>query len=242
MDGEKREQTLVDEARRLCERYIHEVVLPFGLCPWAEPALDAGRVEIAVITGDFSDHHGIARAARAARTTLDDLAESVDLALVVLPRWHRSRLDMDSLLRIFRSLPSRLSQETLPDRTPLHDGSERDFAVAAFHPDALPDTTDPERFIPYLRRSPDPLVQAVRNDALRSIDSRRENGTAFVSIAELTSIMSSSGAGRQKSLRARIAESNWQTIRKDGGRSFELAVADILRDRDETYRRIHGAT
>lgn len=240
MHGEKREQALAEEARRLCERYIREIVLPFGLCPWAEPALVAGRVEISVITDDFSDDDGLTRAAEATRATLDELADSVDLALVVLPRWHRCRLDMDSLLRIFRSLPSRLSARTAPQRTPSHDGSERNFAVAAFHPDAPPDSSDPERFIPYLRRSPDPLVQAVRNEVLRAVDSGRGSGTAFLSIADLTSTMSSSGFRQQKSLRARIAESNWKTVQKDGGRSFEAAVADILLDRDETYRRILG--
>lgn len=225
---EQFEAALHREAHRLCMRYIYEVVLPFGLCPWAEPALSDHRVEIAVITDDFSVDDGIASSASRVRALLDRVADSIDLVLIVLPRWHRSRVEMDGLLREFRNLPSPMS----------HTQSESDFAVAAFHPVAPFDTGSPERLIPYLRRSPDPLVQAVRNRALTGIEAQRQTGTAFVSLADITGSVRPGQARPPKSIRTKIAEANMKTVLENDAESFERAITAICRDREQTYRRL----
>ena len=57
---------------------------------------------------------------------------------------------------------------------------ESPFAMAAFHPDAAADLDDPERLIPFLRRTPDPTIQLVRQEALERVRGRHPQGTAFV--------------------------------------------------------------
>ena len=43
------------------------------------------------------------------------------------------------------------------------------FAVAAFHPEALATFTGPHQLVSWVRRTPDPLLQFVRTDALDAV-------------------------------------------------------------------------
>ena len=52
------EDQLDFEARRLVQRYIDEVVLEFDLCPWAAPALRAGRVDKATCAASIHSAPG----------------------------------------------------------------------------------------------------------------------------------------------------------------------------------------
>lgn len=214
---------LVVETERLCRRYVNEIVLPLSLCPWAAPALQNDRVQISVITSVFDDPADMSAAAREVRDLLarvDDI--STELVLVLLPRCSYSRLEMDDLLRAIR--------QDGDGRT--SDGSERSFALAAFHPDAPPDTTSAERFIPYLRRSPDPMIQAVRHSTLAKIDPKQSGGTAFFDPEALDFHQLRSPP--PKPLRQRIAEANLVTCQSAGLTALEERFASILEDRQRT--------
>ena len=218
------------EARRLCQRYVDEVVLEFDLCPWAAPALRAGRVQMFVIQREISEENAFDEAANDAARVLATCTDTpeIELALLLFPRARVERLAFDGLLRRLRT-----------------SGGERAFALAAFHPDAAPDRTTPERLIPFLRRSPDPMIQAVRSATLERIEPASRSGTGFVDVTELVSLSllapESLLTPPPEPLRLRIARQNERTLTERGVDAFERAVSDIIADRERTYARLDAA-
>jgi hypothetical protein len=216
------QRELERETVRLTERYVSEVVVALDLCPWAVPALNGGRVQISVITDNF-DTHSLANAAQACAEQLRDTLADIELVLLVLPRLEVHRLEMDALLALLR-----------------HELTEREgvasFALAAFHPQADPDTATGERFIPFLRRSPDPLVQAVRFTALQSIDDKHAGGTKFVDPAAFDPAAWSEPS--RETLRARIARKNLSMVLEHGLDEVRARLDDICEDRQRTHRRL----
>jgi|GEM_PF-308388 len=209
------------ETRRLCARYVQEIVLRFGLCPWAEPALRAKSTQTVVITDHFRSPSDLSSAARAVSTCLaQELDAPHELLLIVLPRTEITRLEMDELLRRVRSL-DREAGGTGPSEAP--------FALAAFHPDASPDTASPERLIPYLRRSPDPMIQAVRTASLANIDPDRGAGTSYFDPLRMD--IQTLSAPSPEPLRLRIARANLATCQEVGFEELETLVRSIMEDR-----------
>lgn len=221
--------SLICETRRLCQRYIDEIILPYSLCPWAAPALSNGSVQISVITGHFAAPADIGRASTAARQVLDACTEeAIELVLIVLPQSTFSRLEMDDLLRHLRQARAHIEDQQ----------GELAFALAAFHPEALPDTTTAERFIPYLRRSPDPMIQAVRSTVLRKIDPSRGAGTAYFDVKNMS--LESLASPTPEPLRTRIAKTNLASCRQAGLDEMEKRYAAIMTDRRTTWERLRG--
>lgn len=216
------QRELERETVRLTERYVSEVVVALDLCPWAVPALNSGRVQISVITDNF-DAHSIPNAARGCAERLRDTFADIELVLLVLPRLDVRRLEMDGLLALLRN--------ELTEREGVAN-----FALAAFHPQADPDTASGERFIPFLRRSPDPLVQAVRFTALQRIDDKHAGGTKFVDPAAFDPVAWSEPA--RETLRARIARENLSTVLEHGLDEVRARLDEICEDRRRTHRRL----
>lgn len=217
------------ETKRLCQRYIDEIVVPFSLCPWAAPALAAGRVQMHVITDLFGDETSMHEAARQVIERLDHTPLHIELALVILPRCEYSRLQMDDLLRAVRHMQRPVGIDlTSP---PSINKGEVSFALAAFHPDARADASTPERLIPFLRRTPDPMIQAVRTDALAKIDPDRGVGTAYFDVKNLD--LAALAHPPRKPLRLRVAEANLCT--------YERSIA-ALDDRFEAILNDHRLT
>ncbi len=216
------DHTLDRAARRLCQRYIDEVILRFDLCPWATPALQGNRVEMSVITDQIrvlpADGPNAARRVIGALESFADDSR-VELVLLILPRFELGRLELDAFQRMVRELQT---------------SGDSSFVLAAFHPDARPDLDDPERLIPYLRRSPDPMLQALRTSVLDRIDPSRGSGTQFM---DLESLLSSGAlnAPPPEPLRRRIGRINLDTVNRVGVATVEQALADIIEDRRRTY-------
>lgn len=225
-------EALERESRRLCQRYVDEVVLRFDLCPWAAPALRAGRVEMYVITDQIADLQADgARVASSAFETFERLFGDprAELVLLLLPRFALGRLELDAFQRMVR------------ERQGTGEGT---FALAAFHPEAHADRQDPERLIPFLRRSPDPMLQAVRTSTLDRIDPSRGSGTQFMDLDQLLAggLLSGSLAGQTapESLRRRVARQNLETLERHGLGVFERALDDIIEDRRRSYAALDG--
>lgn len=137
------------QALRLCARYLDEVVLAFGLCPWAEPALRAGRVGRAVCLlprprpEDCLPHLDAFAAARAPGT---------DIGLLLFPRAQLSWAAFDAFAeRVRRARP------------------DSPFLVAAFHPDGADRADNPHQAVSFLRRTPDPMLQFVRAELISRV-------------------------------------------------------------------------
>src|SRR5205823_10339459 len=104
------------------------------------------------------------------------------------------------------------------------------FAMAAFHPEAPPDLRDPERLIPFLRRSPDPTVQLIRCQSLDRVREGFHEGTAFVDVSAIAALVMSTED--TVPLRTRIARANERTVRKVGVAEVERRLASIAADRN----------
>ena len=209
-------QALGREAVRLSRRYQVEVVEHFNLCPWAQRARQSGDVTEFVLFSDVPDH----------RATLEALGEidrtGCSIGLILLPC-----LQIDSLG--FGHFVSELSETA---RSEPGSPSTR-FALAAFHPEAEADLGHPDRLVPFLRRTPDPTIQVVRQSALDAVREGFSDGTHFVDIHALGSLNLT--AEDTLPLRDRIARANHRTVRRVGLESLQARVDSILRDRATTY-------
>ena len=205
------------EAVRLHRRYQSEIVLAYRLCPWAERATQDGRVREAVILQDGDDTVEPSLAAIDSWT----LDPTVDVAFAIYPRLALGRQG-------FHDFAARVRDAD----TARHELGSVPFVFAAFHPEADPDTGDPERLIPFLRRTPDPTLQLLRATALDDIRTGAAQGTQFLDIASLDAVLSGTA---QPPLRERIARANLETAERCGIGALRRHLDDIRRDRDETY-------
>lgn len=211
------------EAVRLHRRYQAEIVEAYRLCPWAERAIQDGRVREAVILQDSGDV--VAPSLAAIDSWIDDL--TIDVAFAIYPRLPLGR-------QAFHDFAARVRDAD----TARHELGEVPFVFAAFHPEADPDTGDPERLIPFLRRTPDPTLQFLRASALDGIRSGASQGTQFLDIASLDAVLSGTA---QPPLRERVARANLATAERCGIAALRRHLDDIRRDRDETYRSLVAA-
>jgi hypothetical protein len=214
-------EELEREALRLYRRYAVEVVEQFGLCPWAEHARREGHVEERVILQENWEKpelslHAIKAAER---------AQHIEIVLLIYPDLEVGRLAFENLVRRIRDCDTEAREVgTVP------------FAMAAFHPDASPDTSEPERFIPFLRRTPDPTIQLVRRSTLERVRGKRPEGTAFMDVT----LFDPSMLVREQplSLRERIARTNLETAQTVGVSALAQVIDSIREDRQRTYARV----
>jgi hypothetical protein len=222
--GEARDTGAADdawtrEALRLHRRYQIEIVQEYELCPWADRATLDGRVrERAVLERDAED--AIVPSLRAITDWMAD--PSADVAFLVYPRLTLGRGAFHDFAARVRDTDARR-----------HELGQVPFVSAAFHPEADPDAGDPERLIPFLRRTPDPTLQLLRASTLDGIRSGTSQGTQFLDMKSLEAVLSGHG---QPPLRERIARANLATAMRVGIATMRARMDDILRDRHETYR------
>jgi hypothetical protein len=150
--------------------------------------------------------------------------DAIEIALFIYPRMGVGRLDFEHFLRQLRTVDH--------DR---HEIGRVPFAMAAFHPDAPPQLDDPERLIPFLRRSPYPTLQLVRTTALERVRGHEVDGTAYLDLD--LHALPALGAP-PPALRERIARHNLATVQRVGVATVEGAIAAILADRDATDARL----
>jgi hypothetical protein len=125
-----------DEVLRVLDRYVVEIVEAFELCPWARPAREGGELAVDVLWGEPALDHWIA-AGRALLAT-----PGARVAMVIAPETAASPGELRALRdRVASAIPT--------------------AGVADFHPDPELDLASPARLVPFLRRSPDPLLQLV---------------------------------------------------------------------------------
>jgi hypothetical protein len=217
----RHESALRNEALRVYRRYALEVVEGFTLCPWAAAARRDGHVVEAVI---LAENQADPQQSLALLDGLQGQTQT-DIALFIYPDLELDRLGFESFVRTVRERDAaRHEVGTIP------------FAMAAFHPDARPDLVEPERLIPFLRRTPDPTIQVVRRAALERVRGNSQEGTSFFDLHSLGTLPLP-----QKepiSLRQRIAQANFDTALEAGVETLEALFQDIRRDRDESYARI----
>ncbi|HEX3698734.1 MAG TPA: DUF1415 family protein [Polyangia bacterium] len=193
----------VSEALRLHDRYLREVVLAYGLCPWAEKVLREGRFRRAVLDG--------ATVAPAAFLAFIDALEAepapVEVAFAIFPSLDLPSAGFDKFAEQLRRA----------DRARRSSAAATPFLLAAFHPSGADEFQDRNQLIAFLRRSPDATVQLVRADVLDRV------------------------RGRGADVSDGVARQNFATVSARGVARLGAVLADLRRDRDESYRRLAPA-
>jgi hypothetical protein len=129
---------------RINERWIHEVVERFGICPFAEPAMKTGAVARRVL---FEPER--------ARGVVDELAADgkIEVALLIFPTVRMDASEFDAWCAPLRA-------------------AHPAFVAAVFHPDAPYELTTPAQAVGFFRRAPDPTLQLVRVSVLDEVRGR----------------------------------------------------------------------
>jgi hypothetical protein len=215
------ERDLANTTLEVYERYAVEVVERFGFCPWARASRESGEVTLRVVFSmnpdDFDE----------SLRRLDELHEpsfSADIALFIYPLLDLDRLGFEDYVRRLRT-----RAEAPPKRLDA-------FAMAAFHPSASADLSHPDKLVPYVRRSPDPTLQLVRNSALSGIKGLTQ-GTAFLDVSALTTdAFKALQAPQPKAVRERIGEQNLATVQVTGTAAIDAVLTDIARQREAAHQ------
>jgi hypothetical protein len=105
--------------------------------------------------------------------------------------------------------------------------------VAEFHPDAPLDLKTPARLVPYLRRSPDPLLQLVPLSLLASVRS----ASPAIDRAEQLRVLGGNAPPPRRDTAERIAETNHATV-SAAHVAITRALEDIAADRQRSYERL----
>jgi len=148
---------LVEEALRLNARYVEEVVVGWGLCPWAAQAWRDGAVARQVLVDAQPDPAAVL-------TFLDAIAgqATTSIGLCIFPR---VALDVAA----WGTFAERVRRADRARRAP---GNTPPFLLAAFHPlvgAGAAAGSDPNALVALVRRTPDPMLQLVRASLLESL-------------------------------------------------------------------------
>jgi hypothetical protein len=197
------------EVRRLLDRYIQEIVETYDLCPWARAARTGGELAVAILWGSPAIDAWVAAAEELlARST-------TRVAMVVAPELAATPAEL-------REIRSEVAKRVTI------------AGVADFHPDAPLDTATPARLVPYLRRSPDPLLQLVPHAILASV---RTPQPRYATLDQLQALQDMLAAAPKADIGDRIAATNHARVAADGA-AIAAKLAEIRADRDASYARV----
>lgn len=227
--GDDSDERLRREALRVYERYAVEVVEAFQLCPWARRARLDGHVRT----------HVQLDAAPDAERVLDQVDEifrdpRIEVGLILLPRvgWERQ-----PFRRFVEEVRAGHAARHLAART----AGPPPLAMAAFHPRAPIDLASAARLVTFLRRTPDPTIQVVRQSALAAVRGSETSGAVYAPRAVLD-LVARGALGAVEAFAAeplpmadRVAENNLATVRREGAAHIEAILDDICADRDRAY-------
>jgi len=196
------------EVYRLLDRYLVEVVETYDLCPWARGARLNSELAVDVVWGTPTiDAWSSSAAALLARP-------GTRVAMVVAPELVATPAE----LRVVR------------DRVAARISSA---GVAHFHPDAPLDAATPARLVPYLRRSPDPLLQLVPLSLLESVRAR----SPAIDRAHQVQLLGGVSAPPRGDVADRLAAVNHARVTADAA-AIAACLEDIAADRARSYARV----
>ena len=193
------------EVRRILDRYLVEIVESYELCPWARTSRLGDALAVEIVGGAPAIDDWIAAAIRALARP------GARVALVIAPE-----LAID-----------RVGFATVRDRVAAATGA----GVADFHPDAALDLATPARLVPFVRRSPDPMLQLV---PLAQLESLR---TAPAVDRAHQAQMLGGHAEASRDIRESIAAINHATVATHHA-AIASALASIAEDRRVAYARV----
>lgn len=215
---------LVGETLRVYARYQTEFVEALNLCPWARRASSEGQVDVQVALQQQLDMAPVLTAISA--LTADHRTE---IGLLLFPRLDVTREQFERWV----------SQIVTADGLRM-DLRSPAFALAAFHPQAKADTSQAERLVPFVRRTPDPTIQLVRISALERVRKGDIGGTHYFDLnafdMSVPATMIALLGGSQESLRERISNVNLKALERFGMQRASDLLDDIAADRARVHQ------
>jgi hypothetical protein len=198
------------EVRRVLERYLVEVVERYALCPWARMTWESGELAVGIVWGAPSIDGWVAEARRLLAVP------AVRVAIAIAPELAISRAELSALRdRVAAEIPS--------------------AGVAEFHPSAALDLATPARLVPFLRRSPDPLLQLVPLAVLDAV--RGARAAPATGLAQQARMLAGRAAPARRELSERIAADNHATAAR-AQHQIAAVLDDIAADRRAAYARV----
>jgi hypothetical protein len=151
------ESPLIAETLRVNARYVEEVVIGWGLCPWAAQAWRAGAVARRVLVDPTLEAGGVL-------AFIDEIAVDPRIAIgfAIFPR-----LAADEAA--FWSFAERVRRADRARRMP---EAATPFLLAAFHPrsgESAASAGDAGALVSFIRRTPDPMLQFVRATLIEAL-------------------------------------------------------------------------
>lgn len=182
-----------------------EIVEAYGLCPWAKSARLGGEVAIEVLWGTPTIDVWVAASEELLARSETRVAMVVAPELAATPRELRAIRDQ---------VGARISWA----------------GVAHFHPDSPLDAATAPRIVPYLRRSPDPLLQLVPLSLLDSV----RGAANEITRADQLRMLGNNAPAHRGDVADQIAIDNHARV---VGAADEVAarLADIAADRLRAY-------
>ena len=201
-------EALAREALRLHERYHHELIERFSVCPWAKPARAAGRTRAHVVVDASCSPEVL-------RPVLAEWAAdaTVDVAFVIAPRFTG---DADAFADWATSI-AQVQGEA--------------FLTAPFYP-RVPGSAGS---IQFLRQTPDPTVQLVRKSRLEEI--RAQDPPHYTDIFDLD-LRELEANNAPREVAASVVAHNERMIEREGRAEVQRILDDIREDRERTYARL----
>lgn len=206
------ESPLVTEALRLNARYLEEVVIGWGLCPWAAQAWREGAVARRVLVESAPE--------RATEQTpemdgvlafIDEIASNpaISIGLAIFPRATQAEAAWGSFAERVRRA----------DRARRVPDADVPFLLAAFHPGSGESASaaavaNSGALVAFIRRTPDPMLQLVRASLL---DGLARDG---------------------RDLSDEIARANFSAVNARTPAALDALTREIRGDRDATYARL----
>jgi hypothetical protein len=198
----------LSEVRRLLDRYIVEIVETYDFCPWAKAARTGGEVSVEVLWGTPSVEQWTAAGKRLLALPTTRVAMVVAPEVAATPAELRSVRD-----QVARRIPS--------------------AGIAEFHPDAALDLASPARLVPYLRRSPDPLLQLVPLELLDRVRAY----PAVVDLMDQAQMLRGLAEPTRADVADTLADTNHARVTVDAS-AIAAVLDDIAADRKRSYARV----
>ena len=200
------------EVRRILERYLVEVVERHALCPWARAARERGELAVGIPWGEPGLEAWLAEAGRLLA------GPGARVVMVVAPE---AALTRPALAALRDQVAARLAA----------------VGVAEFHPDAALDLATPARLVPFLRRSPDPMLQLVPLALIDDARAARAGEAAGAAGLAQQAAMLGGRAAPARELTDEIAAANHATV-ATAGSAISAVLDDIATDRRTAYARV----
>lgn len=196
------------EVIRVFERYLTEVVEKYDFCPWARLSREGGELAVDVLWGTppLDAWVGACQALLARPETR--------VAMVIAPELTITPSALHGLrAEVAAFVPS--------------------AGVADFHPEATIDLSTPARLVPFIRRSPDPLLQLVPFALLDQVRAAPPSAMR----AEQAQILGGRATPPRPDAATRIAAANHARVSADPD-VIARTLASIAADRAESYARV----